>query len=246
MTKPSRTGRLKSFAELQRLVDKKDHSSSLKKTGRTAVLLERSPQDNLLVASFLEGAKGVADRDLFRTALQDVVPLEAGAGKKRGKKREQKRPDLRSEGIEALQTLVEKGTGFTVSQTPEYIEGRGYGVSSLLAFRLHQGDFAIQAHLDLHGYSAQEAYQAVNAFLDNSVRCGKRAVLIIHGRGLSSPAQPVLKEKVREWLSTGRWGKMVLAFTSARVEDGGAGATYVLLRKKPLTKSQRRGLCFIR
>jgi DNA-nicking Smr family endonuclease len=246
MTKPSGTGRLKSFADLQRLLETKDHSSSSKKTGRAAsVLRKRSPQDDFLAASSLESAKGVADRDLFRTVLQDVVPLEAGTGKRRRKKQKQKKTDLNREGMEALRTLVEEGKGFTVSNTPEYMEGRGYGVSSLLARRLHQGDFSIQAHVDLHGYSAQEACQAVDAFLDTSIRCGKRAVLIIHGRGLSSPDRPVLKEKVREWLSTGRWRKWVLAFTSARAEDGGAGATYVLLRKKPVTKSQRRGLCFI-
>jgi DNA-nicking Smr family endonuclease len=61
-------------------------------------------------------------------------------------------------------------------------------------------------------------------------------VLIVHGRGLSSPAKPILKTKVIKWLTSGPWRKWVMAFTSARWCDGGAGATYVLLRKRPVTK----------
>jgi DNA-nicking Smr family endonuclease len=69
---------------------------------------------------------------------------------------------------------------------------------------------------------------------------GKRAVLVIHGRGLSSPAKPVLKSNVYRWLTTTPWHKWVIAFTSARLCDGGAGACYILLRRKPLTKKYRK------
>ena len=34
----------------------------------------------------------------------------------------------------------------------------------------------------------------------------------------------------------GVWRKWILAFTSARLCDGGTGATYVLLRERPYTK----------
>jgi DNA-nicking Smr family endonuclease len=73
-----------------------------------------------------------------------------------------------------------------------------------------------------------------------AVATGKRAVLIIHGRGLSSPALPVLKTRVAEWLTTGYWRKWVVAFTSARRCDGGSGASYVLLRRNPLPKRLRK------
>ena len=63
-------------------------------------------------------------------------------------------------------------------------------------------------------------------------RSGKRCVLIVHGRGLNSPDQiPVLKESLRVWLGQKRTGKTVLAFATARPQDGGAGAVYVLLRR---------------
>jgi DNA-nicking Smr family endonuclease len=36
---------------------------------------------------------------------------------------------------------------------------------------------------------------------------------------------------VQLWLSHGRLSRMVLAFATAPAHDGGAGATYVLLRR---------------
>jgi len=69
---------------------------------------------------------------------------------------------------------------------------------------------------------------------------GKRAVLIVHGRGLSSPGEPVLKNKVREWLTRTAWRKWVIAFTSAQSYDGGTGATYVLLRHRPISNKSAK------
>jgi len=144
------------------------------------------------------------------------------------------------EPLVQLKNLVKHGAGFVVSLTPEYLEGMASGVPAEVARRLHRGDFSIQAHFDLHGLGVQDAHEAFDAFLNRCVTAGKRAVLIIHGRGLSSPSKPVLKSKVYQWLTTSPWRRWVLAFTSARLCDGGTGATYVLLRQKPLTKSLRK------
>ncbi|MCP4629386.1 MAG: DNA mismatch repair protein MutS [bacterium] len=144
------------------------------------------------------------------------------------------------DAVVQLKKLVQYGTGFVVSLTPEYIEGTAHGVNPAIARRLHRGDFSIQDHIDLHGMRVPEAHDAVNAFLKKSIMSGKRAVLVIHGRGLSSPAKPVLKSKVYRWLTTSPWHKWVIAFTSARLCDGGTGAGYILLRRKPLTKRFRK------
>jgi DNA-nicking Smr family endonuclease len=144
--------------------------------------------------------------------------------------------DPTAEVINHLSNLVEKGEGFVVAQTPEYMEGIGYNVKPEIAERLHRGDFALDAHLDLHGFNVEKAKGVFDNFLKEAIRTGKKAVLIVHGRGLSSPNEPVLKTKVNAWLSRGFWRKWVVAFTSARPCDGGAGATYVLLRERPYTK----------
>jgi DNA-nicking Smr family endonuclease len=139
-----------------------------------------------------------------------------------------------------LKELISSGTGFIVSLTPEYVEGMAHNVSPEVARRLHEGYFSIQAHIDLHGFGVNSAHQAVDEFLNKSIAEGKRAVLIIHGRGLSSPYEPVLKTKVYQWLTAAPWHKWVIAFTSARLCDGGTGATYILLRQQPLTKRFRK------
>jgi DNA-nicking Smr family endonuclease len=147
-------------------------------------------------------------------------------------------PD-QTDDIEALlhlERLVETGKGFVVADTAEYVEGTGYNVNREVAKRLHRGEFSLQGHIDLHGLTAEHARQVFEHFLKESIAAGKRMVLIVHGRGLSSPAAPILKSKVIEWLTTGPWRKWVMAFTSARLCDGGTGATYVLLRRRPATR----------
>ena len=145
-----------------------------------------------------------------------------------------------NDALQKLKNLVRHGDGFVVSLTPEYIQGLDNMVNPAIAHRLHRGDFTIQAHVDLHGLSVEAARETFDNFLRTSSAAGKNAVLVIHGRGLSSPGVPVLKSKVYQWLTTSPWRKWVVAFTSARMCDGGAGATYVLLRQRPLTKRYRK------
>ncbi len=138
------------------------------------------------------------------------------------------------EVVALLHDLVRRGRGFAVDQTPEYMGATAGNVSPDLLGRLHQGDFSIQAHIDLHGYTEAEAAKALDRFLKEALGTRKRGVLIVHGRGLCSPGKPVLKHMVERKLSRGYWKKWVLAYSSARLRDGGAGATCVLLRNTPV------------
>ncbi len=144
-------------------------------------------------------------------------------------------PELIDENAEALAQLSElvSGSGeFDISGSDEFIEGASPGTDRNLLRSLRRGDFSLQGRLDLHGMTQAEAKEAVDRFLTDSRRTGKRCVLIVHGRGLHSQDQiPVLKEWLKGWLSQKRIGNMVLAFATARPHDGGAGAVYVLLRR---------------
>ena len=138
------------------------------------------------------------------------------------------------EALADLRDLVEGRGAFTIQYTDEYMEGIAPGVDRRLAQRLHRGDYAVQAHIDLHGHTVEEAKVAVTHFLTSAYLTGQRCLLLIHGRGLNSKDnRPVLKEQVRIWLSHGRLSRLVLAFATAPVTDGGAGAVYVLLRRAP-------------
>jgi DNA-nicking Smr family endonuclease len=182
--------------------------------------------------------KPAEERGVFLAAMEDVVPLS------KGREREILRDkpggpfpgvpavDENREALEQLTRLITTGAGFILSLTPEYIEGTGYNIHPEYARRLHAGDFSIQAHIDLHGLTVVEAKGVFDGFMKEAVMTGKTGVLIIHGRGLSSPAEPVLKKKVSEWLTSGVWRKQVFAYASARSCDGGTGATYVLFRPR--------------
>ncbi|MBF0397055.1 MAG: Smr/MutS family protein [Desulfobacterales bacterium] len=175
---------------------------------------------------------------LFRQAMSDVKPI------KKGKKIVENRHSFKKytpknnkddEALVQLRELINKGKGFKINKTPEYIEGTGYNVNPDITVRLHEGYFSIQAHIDLHGMIVEEAEHAFKNFLKESIASDHRCVIVVHGRGLSSPGKPILKNKVKEWLTRGPFRKWIIAFTSARACDGGAGATYILLRRHPVS-----------
>ena len=183
------------------------------------------------------------EEELFKKAMEGVTPVSGGKYIERifqCELPEGTRDKEDTEVLEKLKDLVKYGRGFNVADTPEYIEGTGYNVHPSVAKRLHRGEYSIQAFIDLHGLLAEEAKEVFERFLKWAVTTGKTGVLIVHGRGLSSPFEPVLKKKVIEWLTHGPWRKWVAAYSSARICDGGAGATYVLLRPRPVSKRLKR------
>ncbi len=184
------------------------------------------------------------DEALFQAAMADVTPLPPD---KKAYFEANQKPPLKTNLTEEnepvkkqLKDLIKCGKGFVVEHTSGYIEWVGPKVCSKVCRMLHGGQFSIQGYIDLHGFTLTEAKEAFEDFLKDSVMTGKRGVLIVHGRGLSSPNEPVLKTNVYGWLTKGPWRKWIIAFASARSCDGGTGATYVLLRHRPLTKRQRK------
>ncbi len=132
-----------------------------------------------------------------------------------------------------LYDLVSGQKSFELTETEEYVEGARVGLDPRLVMRLRKGEFAVQAHLDLHGMIQGAARAALAEFILESVRKGLRTVLLVHGRGRRSPGgQPVLKHAAAQWLSHGTLSGYVLAFTTARPQDGGPGAMCVLLRRE--------------
>lgn len=182
------------------------------------------------------------ERELFRDAMADVIPL---TGKSNVVPTRKGRPPVRmdveqpdNEAYQRLCRLVETGEGFVLKHTAEYVEGAAEWLPPEIFRRLHGGHFAVQGHVDLHGLNLAAAQAHFDRFMQRAVRCSMRAVLVVHGRGRSSPGPPVIKRHLYRWLVSGRWKRWVIAFTSARSCDGGTGATYVLLRQSP--RSARR------
>ncbi|NTX03602.1 Smr/MutS family protein [Myxococcus sp. CA051A] len=173
------------------------------------------------------------DAALFYSAMDGVAQI---TNRGEAPKSNPRLPELIDENAEALAQLSELVAGqgdFDISSgADEFLEGTSPGVDRNLLRALRRGDFSIQGQLDLHGKTQPEAKAALERFLSDSRRARHRCVLIVHGRGLHSKDQmPVLKELMKSWLSQKRIGGLVLAFATARPQDGGTGAVYVLLRR---------------
>ena len=94
---------------------------------------------------------------------------------------------------------------------------------------LKNGEIRWEGRLDLHGLKPDAARDALCHFIDKHWHMGHRCLLIIHGKGGRHDEEPVLKNLVNHWLPQ---LPQVLAFHSARPQDGGSGAVYVLLKRQ--------------
>ena len=100
--------------------------------------------------------------------------------------------------------------------------------------QLKRGVITVDHQLDLHGLTRDEALAALPRFLRSARLKGQIAALVITGKGLNSPGEPVLQQAIAAWLrDTGR--ELVIEYAPAPREMGGSGAFIVFLR--PLPKS---------
>ena len=162
----------------------------------------------------------------FATAMRQVKPLT-------GKGREVAQiPSASLAESASLQDIVDSKIEFVLFSTGEHIEGHVLGLDEVTINGLRAGTYSPEAHLDLHGLTAVQAFQALLGFMRGSWFKGLRTVLLVPGRGLNSPnGYGVLRDKIQYWLTQEPFKRIVLAFCSAVPADGGAGSVYVMLRK---------------
>ena len=165
------------------------------------------------------------DSALFREAMKDVKPLKDGGRHRVHRPAPAPRPLQReADEAEVLREMMD-GPLIDVGEELSYC---GPGVQDAAFRKLRRGQYHVGDELDLHGMRANEAKLAIIQFLARCLDRGIRCVRIVHGKGLRSKGEgPVLKQRLDGWL---RNRNDVLAFCSAKREDGGTGAAYVLLR----------------
>jgi DNA-nicking Smr family endonuclease len=211
------------FKTLKKLIKEREQASPRK----TSAIVSAAP-------AAIEPPE-VDEATLLAQAFEGVRPIDGV-----GTTRIPIEPDVKraivsedSEVLAQLSDLVSGQAPLDITQTDEYVEGARTGIDPRLVTRVRRGEFALQGHIDLHGKTESAAKEALTAFITDSVRKGLRMVLVVHGRGLRSPGgHAVLKRATVTWLSQSALAGYVLAFTSARAADCGAGATYVLLRRE--------------
>ena len=86
----------------------------------------------------------------------------------------------------------------------------------------------VDGTLDLHGLTAAEAEERLNIFFTKARRAGWRKVIVIHGKGLHSKEEPVLKKVVMGFIAR---SPMAGAHGIPGAADGGSGAVWVAIKK---------------
>lgn len=137
-----------------------------------------------------------------------------------------RRPDL-EEDLPFEDTLSDYETEPTIT-SDTLLEYYRPGIQHKVLRKLRTGQYNVEAILDLHGKTVNEARQSIARFLQECGEQGICHVLIIHGKGHSNRT-PVLKNKLNNWL---RQLTNVLAFCSATAREGHSGALYVLLKNQ--------------
>lgn len=101
------------------------------------------------------------------------------------------------------------------------------GPSHKVLRKLRKGQYNVDAVLDLHNMTIEDARLALARFIDECVKHQVKMALIVHGKGHPNK-MPILKNKLNHWL---REIPHVIAFSSALPKHGGQGALYVLLKR---------------
>jgi len=171
------------------------------------------------------------DDDSFRKAMADVKPLKPSSKLNHPSQRHKikvKNNRISTHHGDDSQIKLSDFEAQVVSHS-SFLSYKQDGVQAHYFRKLKQGHFVVEAQLDLHGYTIDQARSALINFIESALSNKLRVVRIIHGKGFRGKEfKPLLKNKVNSWL---KQLPMILAFSSCLPKDGGTGAVYVLLRR---------------
>jgi DNA-nicking Smr family endonuclease len=184
--------------------------------------LKEAPQDERFVyAEAMEGVQQIShDKALIRRPVPTKIRCKT----------------MIEDPQQLLEEAVRDKRKLNVTNMPEYMEGYAEGINPVTLNKLKNSEFSIQKTLDLHGFSLEDAQKTFEEFIADSIKNGLNCVKVVHGRGLKSRNVPVLKDNLKSWIIRAINRKWVTAFSSARMCDGGPGATCILLNKNPVKK----------
>jgi DNA-nicking Smr family endonuclease len=101
--------------------------------------------------------------------------------------------------------------------------------------RLGRGLVQPDAVLDLHGHNLATAWDLLDSRLESAIASGARVLLLITGKppDRERPAgRGRIRAAVGDWLAASRHAAGIAAVRGAHPRHGGAGALYIVLRRK--------------
>jgi len=174
------------------------------------------------------------DAMLFRRAMSSVTPLKQTVRRATAPTHGQETPDiLRQRRRHAVGEEAVRPAALSDQFAPalsDLEEGwflrDGHGPDVLK--KLRSGKWPVQASLDLHGATLDDARERLDRFLHSCLAHDLRCVLVVHGKGYGSEdGESVLKSAARRWLAQ---LPGVIAYTESHPAQGGSGALQVLLK----------------
>ena len=100
--------------------------------------------------------------------------------------------------------------------------------------------------IDLHGYTLDEANRSIENFIIKSHQEDINKLVVVTGKGIHSQNEKdpyvskdlsILKYSVPEFISNNKnFMKIIYEIKDAKIEDGGAGAFYIFLKKNKFIK----------
>lgn len=185
------------------------------------------------------------DHQAFREALgNDVQPLRKGRDKAAlvraqaspSEAQLARRASAQQTGDEERDFLSDEFVDLLGAHDP--IEFRRDGIQIGVLERLRHGGYAAEARLHLLRMPVIECRRAVFGFLRDTYEHDLRSVLIVHGRSREDDGRPnVVRSYLNHWL---KQFEQVQAFSSAPAQQGGLGATFVMLRKSERARANNR------
>ena len=100
--------------------------------------------------------------------------------------------------------------------------------------RLARGLAQPDAMLDLHGHNLATAYALLDDRLERAIASGAWLLLLITGKPRAAGAgkRGAIRGAVGDWLAASRHAADIAAVRNAHPRHGGAGALYIVLRRK--------------
>jgi len=96
--------------------------------------------------------------------------------------------------------------------------------------KVRRGDLPIDARLDLHGNTQQQAREKLERFIEREYASGSRLVLVITGKGRKE-GEGILRSSLPRWIKEEYFANKIAGYEQARQKDGGQGAFYLYLRR---------------
>jgi DNA-nicking Smr family endonuclease len=120
----------------------------------------------------------------------------------------------------------------------DVLEYKRPGIQNGVYRKFRLGQYDIEARLDLHKLTIEQARKEVFRFLSECMEYELRTVMILHGKGDRNPDKvATLKSHIAVWLPQ---IDEVMAFHSAQRHHGGTGAVYIMLKKGDRAKQNNR------